>query len=219
MADRRQQTARVAVKRYGKTYAEEAGIRLADRPAPLYQLLVLATLLSARISASVAVAAARELFAAGYRTPRAMREASWQDRVDALGRGHYRRYDERTATMLGDGAGLCLSRWQGDLRKLHREAGRDARALRRLLTDFPGIGPTGADIYLREVQAVWTDLVPYVDRKVLAGAKKLDLPGSAGDLTGLVRRDDVPRLVSALVRVSIDREAADEVRAEITGRS
>ncbi len=28
-----------------------------------------------------------------------MSEASWQDRVDALGRGHYRRYDERTATM------------------------------------------------------------------------------------------------------------------------
>jgi endonuclease III len=154
MADKRRETARAAVKRYGKTYAEEAGIRLADRPGTLYQLLVLATLLSTRISASIAVAAARELFAAGYRTPRAMGEASWQDRVDALGRAHYRRYDERTATMLGDGAELCLSRWHGDLRRLRREAGRDVRVLRRLLTEFPGIGPTGADIYLREVQAV-----------------------------------------------------------------
>src|SRR5207248_620295 len=84
-----------------QTYAEEAGIRLADRPRPLYQLLVLATLLSARISGDIAVRAARELFRAGYRSPEAMREAAWQDRVDALGRGHYRRYDERTATMLG----------------------------------------------------------------------------------------------------------------------
>jgi endonuclease III len=215
MADRRQETARAVVKRYGRTYAEEAGIRLADRPGPLYELLVLATLLSARISASVAVAAARELFAAGYRTARAMREASWQDRVDALGRGHYRRYDERTATMLGDGAELCLSRWHGDLRRLHREAGQDVRALRRLLTEFPGIGPTGADIYLREVQAIWTDLAPYVDRKVAAGAKKLDLPASADELSRLVGRAEVPRLASALVRVSIDRKAAEE----LTGRS
>jgi hypothetical protein len=40
-------------KRYGRTCAQEAGIRLADKP--------------------------------------------WQDRVDALGRGHCRRYDESTA--------------------------------------------------------------------------------------------------------------------------
>jgi endonuclease III len=215
MADRRQDTARAAVKRYGRTYAEEAGIRLADRPAPLYQLLVLATLLSTRISASIAVAAARELFAAGYRTAQAMHEASWQDRVDALGRAHYRRYDERTATMLGDSAELCQSRWHGDLRRMHREAGRDVRVLRRLLTEFPGIGPTGADIYLREAQAVWTDLAPYVDRKVAAGAKKLDLPSSAEELSRLVGRDDLPRLASALVRVSIDRGTA----ADLTGRS
>ena len=26
---------------YGRTYAQEAGIRLADQPSPLYQLLVL----------------------------------------------------------------------------------------------------------------------------------------------------------------------------------
>ena len=47
-----------------------------------------------------------------------MSEAGWQDRVDALGRAHYRRYDERTATMLGDGADLLSGRWHGDLRKL-----------------------------------------------------------------------------------------------------
>ena len=48
--------------RCGQTYAAEAGIRLADTPGPLYQLHVLTTLLSARISAGIAVAAARELF-------------------------------------------------------------------------------------------------------------------------------------------------------------
>jgi hypothetical protein len=55
----------VLLDRYGRTFAREAGIKLADQPKPLYQLLVLATLLSARISAEVAVAGARELFEAG----------------------------------------------------------------------------------------------------------------------------------------------------------
>ena len=44
-----------------RTFADEAGIGLADQPAPLFQLLVLAQLLSARIGAGIAVAAAGEL--------------------------------------------------------------------------------------------------------------------------------------------------------------
>jgi hypothetical protein len=59
-----------------------------------------------------------------------MLDASWQDRVDALGRGHYRRYDFRTATMLSDGAQWCLDRWHGDLRRLHQESGRPRRRCR-----------------------------------------------------------------------------------------
>jgi hypothetical protein len=89
---------------------------------------VLATLLSARISAEIALATARELFTVGYRSPKAMSEASWQDRVDALGRGHYRRYDERTATMLGDGAALLCARWRGDLRRLRDDGGGESRS-------------------------------------------------------------------------------------------
>jgi len=205
-------TVKTLLDRYGHTYAEDAGIRLADRPAPLYQLLVLATLLSARITAGVAVAAARELFRAGYRNPTAMREASWQDRVDALGRGHYRRYDERTATMLGDAADLCLRRWHGDLRRLHAEAAGNIGRLRGLLMEFPGIGPTGADIFLREVQDVWTDIRPYLDRKVTAGAKKLHLPTSPDTLARLTDPAETSRLASALVRVSLDRGADTDLR-------
>jgi hypothetical protein len=44
--------------RCGRTNAYEAGIKLADRPGPLYQLLVLSTLLSAPISGDLAMAAA-----------------------------------------------------------------------------------------------------------------------------------------------------------------
>ena len=197
--------------RYGHTYAREAGIRLADRPAPLYQLLVLATLLSARISADIAVAAARELFRAGYRTPRAMQEASWQDRVDALGRGHYRRYDERTASMLGDGAALLRAKWRGDLRKLRAAAGGDARRAASLLTEFPGMGPAGADIFLREAQGVWPDLAPYFDRRAADGAALLGLPRQPDALAAMVPQSDLNRLAAALVRVSRSRDAAGQL--------
>ncbi|MBY8874969.1 hypothetical protein K7640_24375 [Micromonospora sp. PLK6-60] len=207
--DRR--VARTLLTRQGRTYAEEAGISLTDRPAPLYQLLVLTTLLSTRIRASVAVAAARELFAAGCRTPQAMEAASWQQRVDALGRGHYRRYDERTSTMLGTGARLCLDRWHGDLRRLHRAADGEPTVLRRLLTEFPGIGPTGADIFLREVQSVWPDVRPYADRRALAGARRLGLPANPRGLAGLVPDGEFGRLASALVRVALGEESAGEV--------
>ncbi|WP_049571141.1 hypothetical protein [Nonomuraea sp. SBT364] len=201
--------------RYGRTYAEEAGIRLADRPMPLYQLLVLATLLSARISSGVAVAAARELFAAGFRTPKAMAGASWQQRVDALGRGHYRRYDERTATMLGDGAELLLDRWKGDLRRLREEAGGDGRRLGELLQEFPGIGPAGADIFLREVQAVWPQVAPHLDGRVLDGARAVGLPRRERPLAGLAAGSGtkLARLSAALVRVSHSEKSAAEVRS------
>jgi endonuclease III len=201
------------LERYGQTYAEEAGIRLADRPQPLYQLLVLANLLSARISAEIAVAAARELFAAGYTTPKAMSEAAWQDRVDALGRGHYRRYDERTATMLGKGAELLTERWKGDLRALRDEAGGDRERVEQLLTEFPGIGPAGADIFLREVQAVWPSVAPYFGERALDSARKLSLPDDPAALARLAGpAEQVARLAAALVRASLDRHALDELK-------
>lgn len=190
----------------GRTYADEAGITLADKPAPLYQLLVLSTLLSTRIKADIAVAAARELRELAP-TPRKMLDASWQDRVDALGRAHYVRYDESTATALGEGATLLLDEYGGDLRKLR---GDD---LDEELRRFPRMGPVGAAIFCREAQAVWPELRPYLDKKTLDGAKRVGLPTDPDKLAGLVRDDDVARLAAALVRVSLDAKLAKSVRA------
>ncbi|HLH58593.1 MAG TPA: endonuclease [Streptosporangiaceae bacterium] len=199
--------------RYGRTYADEAGITLADKPAALFQLLVLADLISARISADIAVSAARELFKAGYTTARAMREASWQDRVDALGRGHYKRYDERTSTMLGQAAELLDERWGGDLRRLRDEANGEAAKIAALLEEFPGIGPSGASIFLREVQAAWPSVAPYADDRVGKGARAVGLPADAGKLAALVTsNEEFARLCAALVRVTLSKDAAEEVK-------
>lgn len=207
MADQKR-IAAVLVERHGRTFAEEAGISLKDTPAPLWQLLVLSLLLSARISADIAVAAARELNRAGYRTPAKMADASWQQRVDALGRGHYRRYDERTATQLGELADLVTDRYGGDLRRLHEQTGD----LEKDLQQFKGIGPAGAAIFCREVQGVWLDVAPYVDDIAKDGAKALGLPRRADRLADLVSGPDLTRLVAGCVKASRDDDVAADVR-------
>lgn len=214
MTQRPREVADALLDRFGRTFADEAGIRLKDQPSSLYQLLVLSTLLSARISAEVAIAAARELYEAGYRTPAAMRRATWQDRVDALGRGHYRRYDESTATMLGRGAELLDQEWKGDLRRLRDEGRGDRKKIADLVTRFPGIGPTGADIFLREVQVVWTGLSPYFGDRVVRNAGKLGLPADERKLAELAASPtQTARLAAGIVRATRSSRATEDVLA------
>ena len=193
---------RALLEEHGTTYAAAAGIRLRNKPAPLYQLLVLTLLSSARISADIAVASARELFAAGWRTPKKMRSATWQQRVDALVRGGYRRYDESTSTQLEKNAEYLLTQYDGDLRKIRPSRGWDADKLVETLTDFPRIGPTGARIFCREVQGVWPEVSPYFDDRALTSARRLGLPTDADKLASLAPPGRVADLAAALVRVS-----------------
>lgn len=207
----RRDIAQALLRSHGSTYAREAGIRLRDTPQPLYQLMLLAILLSAPIRAGTAVNTARALDEAGLRNPRRMTEATWQQRVDALGRGGYRRYDESTATRLGDGAELLIRRWHGDPRRMRAEADGDIAVLRRLLQDLPGIGPVGADIFLREAQAVWPEVAPYFDTKALRGAEQLGLGTDTAALTRLAGDAGPAALAAALVRASLDDDIVEEL--------
>ncbi|MFJ8591548.1 endonuclease [Streptomyces sp. NPDC093598] len=207
---RQERVVRELIGAHGRTYAEEAGIGLKGTPQPLYRLLVLSHLLSARIRGSIALATARALHEAGLRDPRRMAEATWQQRVDALGRGGYRRYDERTATQLGDGAELLTERWGGDLRRLRQEADGKVSELHRLLQEFPGMGPAGAGIFLREAQGVWPEAAPYLDAKALQGAERLNLPQDPERLTELAGDTDPAVLAAALVRAAVGKEVVED---------
>ena len=188
--------------RHGRTFAEEAGVALTDEPGPLFQLLVLAQLLSARISTGIAIAAAHEVSAAGCTTAQRLRDASRPRVVAALGRAGYRRYDERTATQLREMGALVLDRYGGDLRGLAREADGDVDRAARLIQEVKGIGPTGAAVFLREVQSVWPWVRPYLDERARAGAARLGLPDDEEQLADLVRPADLARFAAGLVRVS-----------------
>ena len=204
-----QDVARRVLDEHGRTYADEAGIRLADQPAALFQLLVLALLLSARIGAGIAVAAAATLRAAGWTTAQRMRDAPRSGVVAALGRSGYRRYDERTATRLRELATFVLEKYGGDLRRLGAAAAGDADHAADLLQEVNGIGPTGSAVFLREVQAVWPWLRPRLDARAVEGARRVGLPTDVAELAALVPPEELARFAAGLVRVSLMRRNED----------
>jgi hypothetical protein len=79
-----------------------------------------------------------------------------------------------------------------------------------MLKKFKGIGDTGADIYLREVQDVWPWVRPYFDKRAARAAKALGLPSDPKKLGALAPRANA-RLAAALVRASLD----DDVRQQV----
>jgi hypothetical protein len=203
---------RALLDRYPQTFGEDLGIRRLDRPAPLFHLLVMSLLMSARIRWRVAFNAARALLAAGWTTPSRMVEAGWNQRTRTLNAAGYARYDGRTSTMLGATAQVLIDQYGGDLRRLREAAHREPLCERELLEEFKGIGDVGVDIFFREVQVAWPEVYPFADRRALASAQRLDLGASTADLARLAERMDFVRLVSALVRVDLDH-AHDAVLA------
>lgn len=191
----------------GRTFAAEAGIKVEkNTPSPLFRLLCLSLLQSARIDSDIAMAAAKGLAKRKWTTAQAMVHSTWKQRVDVLNEAGYARYQERTATMLEDSARLLVDRWNGDLRRLREQADRDPAAERRLLKKFKGLGDVGVDIFFREVQAAWDELYPFADRRALGSAERLGVGGSPKDLTRHVSKKDFVPLVAALVRVELAGE-------------
>lgn len=194
----------------GVTYAEEAGIRLKNTPMPLFQLLALSMLASKPIDAAIATRAAREAFRAGFRTPDAVLTGDRQTVIDAFGRAGYARYDESSATRLRDMAAVVRGEYSGDLRRLAADCDEDRHAAVAALKRFKGIGDTGSDIFMREVQDVWPWVRPYFDARAIAAAKDLGLPDEPVKLARLAPRS-IARLAAALVRVALDEELRDRV--------
>lgn len=191
------------IKSDGKTFAQEAGIRLANKPQPLFQLLCASLLFSARISYTLALQAIRALWRQGWTSPEAMLNANNRERVRTINEAGYARYDERTSVMLAASAEKTLKEYQGDLRRLREKAQRKPEKEREFLKEFKGIGDVGADIFFREAQIIWPELWPFADRRALKGAREAGLPQDARSLAELVPRRNYPALLDSLVKQTL----------------
>lgn len=195
------------MQRHGRTFASELGIDLRkNTPSPLFRLLCYSLLTSAPISAELAMRGARAMAEAGWTTPQKLQASDWETRARLLNESGYARVDEKTAAQLAEMNGALLETYGGDLRKLREAAEGSPKALRKRLKAFKGIGGTGADIFLREIQLVWDECYPYADKAALSAAEKLGLKADAGKLADKVSREDYPRLMAALVRCKLEKD-------------
>jgi hypothetical protein len=149
---------------------------------------------------------------AGLRAPQSVLRADRADMIRAFGRAHYVRYDESSATRLAAIAATVRDEYGGDLRNVADRSDHDVKAAARLLKQFKGIGDTGSDIFLREIQDVWSWARPYFDKRAVTAARDLGLPADADELNALAPRNNA-KLAAALVRVSLDDELRDKVAA------
>ncbi|MFG2054754.1 hypothetical protein ACGFI9_12055 [Micromonospora sp. NPDC048930] len=199
----------------GRGFAERYGFRVINNPSSLFQVLYLSVLLARRGDFRKAVDTAAAVRDAGWDSAARLARSLHEDRVRVLRAAGQRGDVGALADVLGDLAQTVVDRYRGDLRRLRTEAHQEPTRERRLLTTLPGVDDEVADLFLREVQAVWHEVAPVADRRALAAARRLGLGRSAADLAGLAGTGESERLawlVGALARVDLEKRYA-----EVTG--
>ncbi|MBX6357339.1 MAG: hypothetical protein IRZ05_15990 [Micromonosporaceae bacterium] len=215
--EQKRRLARAVRSRMGRGFAEESGFRVIGNPASLFQILYLSVLLASDRNYPRAVRTARMLRDRGWESAAAMAGSLHDERAALIRTAGRRRDADRLAATLGDLAQKIVDRYRGDLRRLRTEAKRDPGRERELLKKLPGVTDRAVDNFFQEVQVLWQEVAPFVDRRALAAARKLDLGRTVADLAGLAKARESERLAwlaGALVRVDVENRY-DEIRAAV----
>jgi hypothetical protein len=137
-------------------YSEELGIRLKqNRDAELFKWFLASILFGARISETIAKKTYKAFERYRLLAPRRILNVGWDFLVNPIMReGGYVRYDGKTSTRILRNCETLLQDYDGSLLTLHKKA-HNNEDLERMLTDFYGIGPVTANIFLRELRPYW----------------------------------------------------------------
>jgi len=134
---------------------DDLGIDLSRQTdAQVFKWLVACDLFGRRISQDIAAAAFKELDKAHLLSPGKLAGADWQQLVDLLGAGGYKRYDESTASELIKLGEDALESYGGRMSRITADEGRRKASkaeVKRRAQRFKGIGPTAAGIFVREL--------------------------------------------------------------------
>lgn len=133
------------------TSAADLGLSLtAEDEQALFGWFLASYLFGKRISQGIAAQAWTVLYRRYDRdSPRKVLNLSWRQLVDYLGEGHYRRYDESTATRLLEACRQLQEDYQGSFARL-RDASADRADFERRLQTLKGVGPKTCEIFMRE---------------------------------------------------------------------
>ena len=163
------------IKKYGKLFSEELGIKLkAKRDSEIFKWFLASVLFGKRIGVNTAMATYREFVKNKLTSPRAIERAGWDRLVEVLDAGGYVRYDFSTATKLLNLMTSLRLEYKGSLTNLHKAA-ENSKDLEKRLLDFKGIGPVTVGIFLRELRGIWSKADPEPNRYVKQAARKLGI--------------------------------------------
>jgi len=178
-------------------YSEELGVDLSEgTDRQLFRWFLASLLFGGRITETIAKNTYRAFARHRLLAPREIVAAGWDFLVNPIMReGGYVRYDGRKSTQILQDCEKLLRDYRGSLRRLREEAA-DPADLDRRLTDFYGVGPVTANIFLRELRPYWAKADPAPLPSVREAAKKLGI-----DL-GAYRRKSVvfTRVEAGLIR-------------------
>jgi hypothetical protein len=175
--------------RLGGRFAGELGLDLKAGPVPRQKWFLAAILYGARISGALAARTYRVFAARDFYTPEAILAQGWDRLVALLDEGGYARYDFKTATKLLRVMESLQGGYQSDLERLH-DAAADCDDLEaRLRALAPGLGPTTANIFLRELRGIWPKAEPPLSPLAQRAAEALGLLPP-----GLTPREALPAL-------------------------
>lgn len=139
-----------------RLYSEELGIDLEkNTDEEVFKWFLASVLFGARITETIAKNTYKAFEKYGLLRPREILEAGWNFLVNPIMRkGGYVRYDGKTSTQILRNCETLIEKYGGSLKRLHEEA-EDNEDLEGKLTDFYGVGPVTANIFLRELRPFW----------------------------------------------------------------
>jgi len=174
------------------TYSQELGLDL-RREEDRFKWFLASVLFAKRISSQIAKRTFKEFERKGIVTPESILEAGWDKLVEVLDSGGYVRYDFSTASNLLEIASSLKEKY-GSLESLYTQA-KDSEDLVKRLLEFRGVGPTGVNIFLRELRGIWEKAKPMVSPIAKKVASKLGL-----------KEEEVeyPDVESSLVRIGLE---------------
>lgn len=133
--------------------AEELGLTIEKKERPLFQWFLASYLFGKRIQQDIARQTWEVFMKRGINTPQEIAKRSWQELVDLLGEGHYRRYDESTARNMLEMARQLVRDYHGNLLNMYNECSDEKEFVKRL-QKLKGVGPKTSEIFMREAHPV-----------------------------------------------------------------
>ena len=153
-------------------YSEDLSIDLST-PSGRFSWFVASILFGARISEQTAAHTYGYFETAGIiDSPDKIVAAGWDRLVEILDAGGYVRYDFSTATKLLV-IMTALQQKYGSLENIYCQAS-DGKDLEKRLQEFKGIGPTTAQIFLRELRGIW-QVQPKITEMAYTSAANLNI--------------------------------------------